>query len=105
MPDTGASTTACTIVARNYLPAARVLAESYLRHHPGRHFVVAVIDGDGEYPDGSVVPGAQLVGPDALGIDAETYLRMATAYTVMELATAVKPVSYTHLTLPTTPYV
>lgn len=37
------------------------------------------------------MPGAQLVGPDALGIDAETYLRMATAYTVMELATAVKP--------------
>ena len=91
MPDTGASTTACTIVARNYLPAARVLAESYLRHHPGRHFVVAVIDGEREYPDGVIVPGARLVGSDALGIDGETYLRMATAYTVMELATAVKP--------------
>jgi hypothetical protein len=91
MPDTGGSTTACTIVARNYLPAARVLAESYLRHHPGSHFVVAVIDGDRPYPDGAAMPGARLLGPDALGIDRETFLRMATAYTVMELATAVKP--------------
>src|SRR5918997_1627195 len=91
MPDTGRSTTACTIVARNYLPAARVLVKSYLRHHPGGHFVVAVIDGDRPYPDGGVLPGARLLGPGALGIDGETYLRMATAYTVMELATAVKP--------------
>ena len=24
----------CTIIARNYLPAARVLAASFLEHHP-----------------------------------------------------------------------
>lgn len=88
MPDNDLTTTACTIVARNYLPAARVLASSYLEHHPGHRVVIEVIDGA---PDGSPVPGADVVGSEALAIDEQTYLRMATSYTVMELATAVKP--------------
>lgn len=86
------SVVACTIVARNYLPAARVLARSYLTHHPDHEFVVAVIDGD-DRPDPAREPadGYRLVGPSSFGIDADTYLRMATAYSVTELATAVKP--------------
>lgn len=80
--------TMCTIVARNYLPAARVLASSYLEHHPDHRVVIEVVDGA---PEGSPVPGAEVIGPEALGIDELTYRRMATAYTVMELATAVKP--------------
>ncbi|GAA1253298.1 FkbM family methyltransferase [Prauserella halophila] len=89
--------TACTIVARNYLPAARVLAASYLKHHPGHQFVVGVIDSDcgvgTEDPgdDETVIDGMRIVGPSAFGIDSETYLRMATAYSITELATAVKP--------------
>ncbi|TWH21800.1 FkbM family methyltransferase [Prauserella rugosa] len=87
--------TACTIVARNYLPAARVLAASYLKHHPGHQFVVGVIDSDRVSDGGAeaetVVDGMRIVGPSAFGIDPETYLRMATAYSVTELATAVKP--------------
>ncbi|MQA11883.1 MAG: FkbM family methyltransferase [Pseudonocardiaceae bacterium] len=87
-----ASPVACTVVARNYLPAARVLARSYLEHNPGHLFVVAVIDaGRGEQPDGFPDERCRIVGPDAFGIDEDEYLRMATAYTVMELATAVKP--------------
>ncbi|EHR48580.1 methyltransferase, FkbM family [Saccharomonospora marina XMU15] len=78
---------ACTIVARNYLPAARVLARSYLTHHPDHEFVVAVIDGAGD----ASADGYRIVGPSSFGIDTETYLRMATAYSVTELATAVKP--------------
>ena len=35
---------ACTIVARNYLPAARVLARSFARHHPGSVLSALVID-------------------------------------------------------------
>ncbi|MFE2752473.1 FkbM family methyltransferase [Actinosynnema sp. NPDC059335] len=87
-PDGGA-VTACTVVARNYLPAARVLAASYLEHHPDHEFVIAVIDA----PRGSGERQGRLrtVGPEATGIDAEDYLRMATAYNVTELATAVKP--------------
>ncbi|MGH3815794.1 MAG: FkbM family methyltransferase, partial [Pseudonocardiaceae bacterium] len=88
MPDYGLITTACTIVARNYLPAARVLASSYLEHHPDHRVVIEVIDGA---PDGSPVSGADVLGPEVLAIDEQTYLRMATSYSVMELATAVKP--------------
>lgn len=81
----GPSVTACTVVARNYLPAARVLARSYLAHHPGHEFVIAVIDNPEE------VPEARVIGPAEFGIDEQDYLRMATAYNVTELATAVKP--------------
>ncbi|MEW2500054.1 FkbM family methyltransferase [Amycolatopsis sp. NPDC047767] len=78
--------TACTIVARNYLPAARVLARSYLAQHPENDFVIAVIDGHEDERD-----GYRVVGQDAFGIDRDDYLRMATAYSVTELATSVKP--------------
>jgi FkbM family methyltransferase len=81
--------TACTIVARNYLPAARVLARSYLRHHPEGDFVIAVIDADEADLGGQ--DGFRVVGRDAFGIDEDTYLRMATAYSITELATSVKP--------------
>ena len=35
---------ACTIIAHNYLPLARVLARSFLDQHPDARFVVAFID-------------------------------------------------------------
>jgi hypothetical protein len=34
---------ACTIVSPNYLPFARTLAQSYLRHHPGHVFFVLIV--------------------------------------------------------------
>ncbi|AOS60912.1 FkbM family methyltransferase [Actinoalloteichus hymeniacidonis] len=84
----GVTAVACTIVAKNYLPAARVLAQSFREHHPEHEFVIAVIDREhGEEQD----EHATIVGPDWFGITDEDYLRMATSYTVMELATAVKP--------------
>lgn len=79
---------ACTVVARNYLPAARVLARSYTEQHPGHEFVIAVIDAGTEPQQ---VDEARVIGPAAFGIDEQDYLRMATAYNVTELATAVKP--------------
>ena len=90
-----ARVTACTVVARNYLPAARVLARSYREHHPDHEFVIAVIDADtpaeAAGPDLSEVTEARVIGPAEFGIDKQDYLRMATAYDVTELATAVKP--------------
>lgn len=80
--------TACTVVAGNYLPAARVLASSYLRHHPGHDFVIEVIDAPW---DEVQEHDWKIVGPGATGIDEDDYFRMATAYSVTELATAVKP--------------
>ncbi|TNC27352.1 FkbM family methyltransferase [Amycolatopsis alkalitolerans] len=80
--------TACTIVARNYLPAAKVLARSYLAHHPGNDFVIAVIDA---HDEPAAQEGFRVVGWEAFGIAEDDYLRMATAYSVTELATSVKP--------------
>ncbi|HWD05059.1 MAG TPA: FkbM family methyltransferase [Amycolatopsis sp.] len=83
-------TVACTIVARNYVPAARVLARSYLEHHPADGFVIAVIDAPRDEVT-ELDDGTRVVGPAAFGIDEDDYLRMATAYSVTELATSVKP--------------
>lgn len=88
--------TACTIIARNYLPAAKVLATSYLTHHPDHTFVIAVIDApwdpdSQETKENFELPGCRIVGPAAFGISEDDYFRMATAYSVTELATSVKP--------------
>ncbi|HEX3588970.1 MAG TPA: glycosyltransferase family 4 protein [Pseudonocardiaceae bacterium] len=79
---------ACTVVARNYLPAAMVLARSYLAYHPEHRFVIALLDGDA-VP--SPVEGCRIVGADWFDVDRTEYLRMAMSYTVVELAAAMKP--------------
>jgi glycosyltransferase involved in cell wall biosynthesis/SAM-dependent methyltransferase/outer membrane murein-binding lipoprotein Lpp len=79
---------ACTIIAKNYLAHARVLAESFYEHHPDGTFTTLVVDEVEGYLD----PGAErfdLVTAAELGI--EDFDLMATAYDVMELSTAVKP--------------
>lgn len=87
--------TACTVVARNYLPAATVLARSYLKHHPRDRFVIEVIDAPFDFAE--TEGHTTTLGPAALGIDRADFLRMATAYSVTELATAVKPYLLTTL--------
>jgi hypothetical protein len=62
---------AAAVVARNYLPHARVLAESFRRHHPGGRLTLLVVDGAAE------APGAEVVGPDFVGIDARELHRRA----------------------------
>ena len=79
---------ACTIVARNYLPQARVLAESFREHHPDGRFTVLVIDA--RPGDGANEPFAVLT-PYDLGLGRAEVHRMAVIYDVKEFATAVKP--------------
>jgi hypothetical protein len=82
--------TACTIVARNYLAHARVLAASYARHHPGRRLSVLLVDG----ADGDEARGAEsfeIILPRQLPLAEDEFRRMASIYEVMELATALKP--------------
>ena len=76
----------CTIIARNYLPAARVLAASMREHHPGLELDVLVIDGHGGPVDGEPF---RVVQPAELEI--ADYEQMAAIYSVLELSTAVKP--------------
>ena len=78
----------CTIIAKNYAPFARVLARSFLEHHPdGRCFALVIDDVEG-YIDPALEP-FELVTPADLAI--EDFDRMAALYNVLELSTAVKP--------------
>jgi glycosyltransferase involved in cell wall biosynthesis len=78
----------CTIIARNYLAQARVLARSFKEVHPNGNCTVLVIDD----PAGYIDPAAEqfeLLTIHDIGLpDAE---RMAAYYDVMEFSTAVKP--------------
>jgi hypothetical protein len=78
----------CTIIAKNYVAHARVLAQSYKEHHPEGTCHVLVIDDTEGYIDGSSEP-FELATPAQLGID--DYEHMAAIYDVLELSTAVKP--------------
>lgn len=81
---------ACTIVARNYLAQAAVLAESFRGHHGDVEFFTLVIDQSAaETPtsDGSTV----LTLKD-LDIAADALNDVLAIYDVMEFATAIKPV-------------
>ena len=79
---------ACTIVARNYLPYARVFAQSLTAVHPQAHVTVLVIDGAAEPSDAGLFRTLRLedVIPDAAERRRQTFL-----YDVTELSTAVKP--------------
>lgn len=78
----------CTIIAKNYVAQARVLADSFLEHHPDGSCSVLVIDDHDGYIDEGNEP-FEVITPDQL--DLPNYQRMASAYDVVELSTAVKP--------------
>ena len=84
----------CTIVARNYLAYARVLAQSFLAQHPAGECIVLVIDD----PTGKVGDASEpfkILRPNELSI--ERFEGMAAMYDITELATAVKPWLLEHL--------
>jgi glycosyltransferase involved in cell wall biosynthesis len=81
--------TACTIVSKNYLPFARVLARSFLECHPGSRFITLLVDriDDCFDPDGE--PFEVMCVEELENIpQLEQFLFK---YTVLELNTAVKP--------------
>jgi hypothetical protein len=78
----------CTIVARNYVPYARVLADGWRRHHHGLPLYVLVIDEDDGPARGA---GLEVVSPADLGLPAAELSRLRGIYSVAELTTALKP--------------
>lgn len=85
-----------TIVARNYLAYARVLAATLARHNPGTRLHVVVLDD----PDRTISPepSFEIIHADELPFDPPSDLyTMAAIYDVTELATAVKPWAFEHL--------
>src|SRR5437868_5115641 len=78
----------CTIVARNYLAQANVLARSFKHYHPHCSFSVLVVDGlDTESIRGD---GVELLNLSGIGLDPGDSVRMPMIYNVTELSTAVK---------------
>lgn len=78
----------CTIISRNYLAQAKVLADSFRRHEPDGRFYLLVVD---RLPDGTDLgPGIEVIDPDDLGLGHKFY-ELCFKYNVIELNTAVKP--------------
>jgi glycosyltransferase involved in cell wall biosynthesis len=77
----------CTIVARNYLAFARVLARSLRLHHPDWRLTALVVDPDG----GSATEPFRTVGLESIGLPERERHLLPLIYDVTEFATAVKP--------------
>lgn len=82
--------TACTIVARNYLAHARVLAASFLETHPGGECFVLITDDEQRAFDDRAEP-FRCLRLHEVGFAARDIETLAGIYDVIELATAVKP--------------
>jgi glycosyltransferase involved in cell wall biosynthesis len=88
---------ALTICARNYLPFAKILAESFLQFHPESKFYLLLVDGEAKTDLGQLDSAVQVIFPSDLDIDREEFKRMAIYYDVMELSTALKPLGLKYL--------
>ena len=79
----------CTVIARNYLAHACVLAESFRAHNSSARFSVLVVDD----PDGTLSIGEpfDVLKPADIGIDVQELNRRATMYTAQGLVASLKP--------------
>ena len=87
---------ACTIVAHNYLPLARIVARSFLKHHPESSFYIVIVDRPIEARQ-IVEEGITIIPVTDIDFGADGFLNMATIYDVTEFATSVKPFALKHL--------
>lgn len=83
-----------TIIARNYVPAARVLARSLQKHHPGACLYVVTIDADLS-PAFSDLGNVKTLSIDEIGLPDLNV--MAIKYDVLEFCTSVKPFALQYL--------
>jgi hypothetical protein len=81
---------ACTIIARNYLAHARVLADSFFEHHPNGTFTTLVLDDVDREVNDRKEP-FRILRHTNIGLEEADFHRMVFIYDVLELATAVKP--------------
>ncbi len=85
-----------TVITSDYLPWARVLADSFAEHNPGVRFAALVLDG----VDAPLVAAAgdlELLDPVAVGLTSPAYDWMTAIYDGFELSCAVKPWLLSHL--------
>lgn len=88
---------ACTIIARNYLGQAQLLAASFRKIHPDRLFVCLVADADATSnvqwtrPMLAADEMCELRTPSSLDIEESVLAAMAYMYDVIEYCTSLKP--------------
>lgn len=82
--------TVCTIATRQELPRARVLAASFLDHHPGGTALVLVLDGH-DLPGEALSGGGRTLRLSDLELDARELGRMVGSYDSTAIAAALKP--------------
>src|SRR5262245_47138143 len=85
---------ACTVVSKNHLAYARVICQSFRRHHPGAPFVVLLADRiDGDFaPDREAFEVVELER-----LDVPDRRRFCFQYDVLELNCAAKPYLMRHV--------
>ncbi|MBI5053904.1 MAG: hypothetical protein HZB52_11650 [Chloroflexi bacterium] len=88
------SPTLCTIIAKNFLPYARCLTDSFLTHHPdGRVFLLLIDEIEGCFDPAqerfTLVQARELRIPD--------FEQMTFRYTILELSTALRPFFFAYL--------
>jgi glycosyltransferase involved in cell wall biosynthesis len=84
----------CTIIAKNYVAHARVLARSLADHNPDSRLWTLIVDDYESYIDPAQEPFEVLSAAD---VGCEPFVHMALSYSVLELSTAVKPWLLRHL--------
>jgi glycosyltransferase involved in cell wall biosynthesis len=86
-----------TICAANYLPFAKILANSFLKFHPESKFYLLLVDGDVPGISIDLEPEITIIKPSDLDLDPDVFMRMAIYYDVTELSTALKPLGLKYL--------
>jgi hypothetical protein len=79
----------CTIIARNFLPYARVLASSILSAQEARIYVVVIDDERRSLGDGE--ESFRILRPKEIGLSESEFSAMSQIYGLRELSTSVKP--------------
>ena len=86
-----------TICAANYLPFAKILANSFLKFHPDSEFYLLLVDGDVSEITIDLGPQITIINPSDLDLEPDVFTRMAIYYDVTELSTALKPLGLKYL--------
>lgn len=82
------------VIASNYLPHARVLANSLRAHHPDARITLLLVDGP--VTDGAI-PEAECLAPSDVGIDDRELRRRAMLFDRQGLISSLRPLLLTKL--------
>jgi hypothetical protein len=86
---------AFTLCSNNYLAQAKTLGDSFVRHNPGVHFVIGLVDRRRDDVDYAALGPFEILPVEDLAIP--SFEGFWKRYNIIELNTAVKPYYFAHL--------